>query len=90
MRLQQAFYNSFPGQLILIDNGLTGSASTVFNQMGLLEKLHFDSNRLEGDINELLSGKSKLGKLHNVDSSPLATKSLKFRFRTFRSRHGRR
>jgi hypothetical protein len=70
------FQNSFPGQLILSDNGLNGSVSTVFDQMGLLKKIIFNDNKLVGDVNEVLSGKDNLGKLHNVDSSPPAAKSL--------------
>jgi hypothetical protein len=70
------FQNSFPGQLILSDNGLNGSVSTVFDQMGLLEDLRLNDNKLVGDINEVLSGRNNLGKLHNMDSSPPAAKSL--------------
>jgi hypothetical protein len=83
------FQNPFPGQLILSNNALSGSVSTEFSQMGLLELLILDGNNLAGDINEVLSGKTNLGKLHNVDSSPPAAKSLNFRFCNFRNRRSR-
>jgi hypothetical protein len=65
----KSFQNSFPGHLILSNNGLSGSITTEFNQMGLLEILLLDGNNLVGDINEVLSGTNNLGKLqHSVDS----------------------